>query len=163
MLGAQSCLTLCDPIYCRMPGSSVHAILQAKILEWVAIHFSRKFFWTWVSCLAGRFFTIWATREVLYCLMRMLLTQLCPILCNLWIVVRQGPGFSGHGILQARMLQWVIIPFSRGSSRPRDGTQVSHVADILFTIWTISEAKRTMTPFHVKEFSRSLDSGAPWL
>ena len=38
---AQSCLTLCDPTDCSPPGSSVHGILQARILEWVAISFSR--------------------------------------------------------------------------------------------------------------------------
>ena len=41
MLVAQSCLTLCDPMDCSPPGSSVHGILQARILEWVAISFSR--------------------------------------------------------------------------------------------------------------------------
>ena len=39
---AQSCSTLCDPVDCSPPGSSVHGILQARILEWVAISFSRK-------------------------------------------------------------------------------------------------------------------------
>ena len=66
VLVAQSCLTLCDPI-CSLPGSSVHGILQARILEWVAIPFSRGSSWprdwTWASCTAGRCFTIWATRE----------------------------------------------------------------------------------------------------
>ena len=42
VLVAQSCLTLCDPIDCSPPGSSVHGILQARILEWVAIPFSRR-------------------------------------------------------------------------------------------------------------------------
>ena len=63
----QSCPTLCDPMDCSLPASSVHEILQARILEWVAIPFSRvsspprgK---TQVSCIAGNFFTIWATRE----------------------------------------------------------------------------------------------------
>ena len=37
----QSCLTLCDPVDCNLPGSSVHGILQARTLEWVAISFSR--------------------------------------------------------------------------------------------------------------------------
>ena len=37
---AQSCLTLCDPVHCSLPGSSIHEILQARILEWVAISFS---------------------------------------------------------------------------------------------------------------------------
>ena len=62
-----SCLTLCDPVNCSLPGSSVHGILQARILEWVAIPFSRGSLqprdWTWVSQITGRFFTIWDTRE----------------------------------------------------------------------------------------------------
>ena len=41
MLVAQLCLTPCDPVTCRLPGSSVHGILQARILEWAAICFSR--------------------------------------------------------------------------------------------------------------------------
>ena len=54
-------------------GSSVLGILQARILEWVAISFSRESFWprdqTLVSCIVGRFFIIWATWEALnYCL-----------------------------------------------------------------------------------------------
>ena len=66
-LVAQLCLTLCYPMDYSPPGFSVHGILQAKILERVAILFSRGFSWlrdqTWVSCTAGRFFTIWTTRE----------------------------------------------------------------------------------------------------
>ena len=58
-----------QPMDCSLPGSSVHGILQARILEWVAIHFSRGSSWlkdlTWVSCIAGGSFTIWATREAL--------------------------------------------------------------------------------------------------
>ena len=65
VLVAQSYPTLCDPMDCGLPGSSVHGILQARILEWIAIPFSRGSFWprdlTWVSCIAGRSFTIWAT------------------------------------------------------------------------------------------------------
>ena len=67
VLVSQSCLTLCDPMDSSSPGSSVHGILQARILEWVAIPFSRGSSWprdqTLVSCIPGRFFTIWATRE----------------------------------------------------------------------------------------------------
>ena len=65
----QLCLTLCYPMDCSLPGSSVHGIFQARVLEWVAISFSRGSFWprdwTWVSHIVGRCFTIWATREVL--------------------------------------------------------------------------------------------------
>ena len=57
----------CDPMDCSPPGSSVHGILQARILEWVAIPFSRGSSKprdrTQVSCIAGRFFTSLATRE----------------------------------------------------------------------------------------------------
>ena len=67
VLVIQLCLTLCDPMDCSLPASSVHGILQARILEWVAIPFSRGSSWprnwTWVSHIAGRVFTIWATRE----------------------------------------------------------------------------------------------------
>ena len=45
------------------------------------------------------------------------------------------PGFSVHRISQARILEWVAISFSRGSSRPRDRTQVSHIAGGFFTSW----------------------------
>ena len=62
MLVAQSCLILCNPMDCSPPGSSVQGILQARILEWVAMPFSRQSCWprdrTWVSYIAGRFFTI---------------------------------------------------------------------------------------------------------
>ena len=67
VLVAQSCPTLCNPMDCSLPSSSVHGILQGRILEWVAIPFFRGSSlprnWTWVSCIAGRFFTMWATRE----------------------------------------------------------------------------------------------------
>ena len=54
---------------------------------------------------------------------KVLVTQWWPSLCN--TMDRSLPGSSVHGILQARILEWVPIPFSRGSSRPRDQTQVS--------------------------------------
>ena len=63
---AQSCPTLCDAMDCSPPVSSVHGILQARILEWVAISFSRGSSQprdTQVSCIAGRRFILWATRE----------------------------------------------------------------------------------------------------
>ena len=67
VLVAQLCLTLYNPMDCSLIGSSVHGILQARILERVAISFSKECSrirdWTWVSCIAGIFFTFWATRE----------------------------------------------------------------------------------------------------
>ena len=61
VLVTQSCLTLYIPMEYSLPGSSVHGILQARILEWIAIPFSRGSpwprDWTWVSRIAGGFFT----------------------------------------------------------------------------------------------------------
>ena len=61
MYCAQSCQTLCNPMGCSLPGSSVHGVLQARILEWVAISFSRGPYWprdqTQMSCIG---------RQILY-------------------------------------------------------------------------------------------------
>ena len=134
------CPTLCDPM-----GYTARGILQARILEWVAVPFSRGSSQhrgqTQASRVAGRFFTNWATREAqwltyieqvwkgsgkhlvslswipsLTSAVTMLISQLCPTLCN----PMNQPDSSVHRILQARILEWVAIPFSRGSSRPKD-------------------------------------------
>ena len=67
VLASQLCPTLCDPLDCSPPGSSVQGILQERILEWIAIPFSRESScprdWTQVSCIASRFFAIWATSK----------------------------------------------------------------------------------------------------
>ena len=65
----QSWLTLSDPMNCGLLCSSIHGIFQARVLEWVAISFSRGSSWprdwTQVSHLAGRSFIVWASREAL--------------------------------------------------------------------------------------------------
>ena len=110
VLVAQSCPTLCNPIDCSPPGSSVHGILQASTLEQVAISFSKRNYRKKES-------------EV---------TQSCLTLCDPMDCSLSG--CSVHGILQERILEWVAISFSRGSSRPRDGTQVSCIAGRFFTL-----------------------------
>ena len=75
---SQSCLPLCDPMDCSLPDFSVHGIPQARILEWVAVSSSRGSFpqprdqthISCVSCIAGGFFTHWATWEVYFILTR---------------------------------------------------------------------------------------------
>ena len=63
------CSGLESSMDCSLPGFSIHGIFQARVLEWVAISFSRGSSQprnqTWVSCIAGRHFTLWATREAL--------------------------------------------------------------------------------------------------
>ena len=133
----QPWLSLCDPMGCSPPGSSVHGIFQARILEWVAIPFSK---WsspprdqTWVSCSAGRFFASWATREVKWTEVAQPCLTLCdPMDCSL-------PGSSVDGIFQARILEWVAISFSRRSSWPRDWTQDSCIVGRCFTVWATRE------------------------
>ena len=120
---------VCSPL-----GSSVHGILQARILEWVAIPFSRGSSrprdQTQVSRIAGGYFTICATREAPE--VKVLVALSCPTLCH--PMDCSLPGSSVHGILQARILQWVAIPFSRRSSRPWDQTQVSCIAGRSFSV-----------------------------
>ena len=126
--------------------SSIHGIFQARVLEWVAISFSRGFSWprdwTQVSLITGRCFTIWATRDAQS---ESEVCQSCPTLCN--PMDCSLPGSSIHGIFQASALEWVAISFSRGSSRPRDWTQVSCIAGRHFTIWATREAHQSKTQF----------------
>ena len=102
----QSCPTLCDPMDSSPPSSSVHGILQARALEWVAISFSN-------ACLHAKSL------------------QLCPTLCD--PMDRKPPGSSVHGILQVRILEQLAISSSRGSSQPRDQIPVSCIAGRFFT------------------------------
>ena len=81
----QLCPTLCSPIDGSPPGSSVPGILQARILEWVAISFSN-------ACMHAKSL------------------QSCPTLCE--PMDSSLPGSSVHGILKARILEWVAISFS---------------------------------------------------
>ena len=85
----QSYPTLCKPMDCSLPGSSIHGIFQARILKWVAISFSRRTSqprdWTWVSRTVGRRHAIWANFSA-----------------NPWIVLGNLPswlGKQGHDLL----------------------------------------------------------------
>ena len=87
---------------------------------------------------------------------KVLATQSCSTLCD--PMDCSPPGFSVHGILQARILQWIAFSFSRGSSPPSNHTPVSSTADKFFTIWATREA----TPFNWRDSqvpNGSLESG----
>ena len=109
---AQWSPTLCDPLDSSPPGSSVHGILQARMLEWVAISSSRGSSWprsgthiSCVYCIAGRLFTAEPpgkpSPEV---------SQSCLTLCD--PMHYSLPGSSVQGIFQARILERVAISFS---------------------------------------------------
>ena len=116
-----SCLILCPPTDCSPPGSFLHGILQARILEWIAISFSKGSSQTgkgnpfWSPSLAGGFFTIKTLGTLIHMyevkwseVAQSCLTLCDPIDCSL-------PGSSVHGIFQARVLEWGAIAFSRCS------------------------------------------------
>ena len=65
-------------------------------------------------------------------------TQSCPTVCD-------PMDHTVHGILQARILEWVAVPFSRGSSQPRDRIQLSHIAGGFFTSWATMEAQEYLS------------------
>ena len=139
---AQSCPTLCDPMECSLPDSSIHGIFQARVLEWVAISFSRGSSWpsnrTWVSRIAGRRLTAWATTCKTFAVICRIPFQSLVLLSRISLfqstllslfshsvtsdtcypVDFSPPDSSVHGISQARILDQVAISFSRGSSRP---------------------------------------------
>ena len=90
---------------------------------------------------------VWIICSIMYCAclnhdfhryVCVLFTQLCPILCD--SMDCRPPGSSVHGILQAVTLEWAAIPFSRGSSQPRDWAQVYCITGRLFTICATKEA-----------------------
>ena len=63
------------------------------------------------------------------------------------------PRFSVHGILQARILEWAAIPFSKGSSPPRDGTSVSCIAELCLRTaprWSLAAAERAASKLSVQ-------------
>ena len=128
----QSSLTLVIPW-----TVDVHGILQARILECVANPFSRGSSWpsdqTWVSHIAGRFFTIWATRKA--CGAAAKSRQSCLTLCDSkdW----SPPGSSVPGILQARTLEWVAISFANAWKWKVKVKLLSHVW-LLATPWTVA-------------------------
>ena len=145
----QSCPTLCDPMDCSPPASSVHGILQARTLEWVAMPSSRgssqRRDWTQVfriqadSSLSepprkwyinpSNIF-LWLcfpkAREITAKInkwdLRAKSLQSCSTLYD--PTNHSPPGSSVHGILHARILEWVAMPSSRGPSPPRDGAWV---------------------------------------
>ena len=153
-LVAQSCPTLCNPMDYNLPGFSICGIFQARVLEWVAISFSRGIFPTRKSNSG-----LPHCSQTLYPLshqgspkkvkVKALVDQSHPTLCS--HMDCSLPGSSVHGILQARILKWV--PYSRRSSQPRDWTQVSCIAGRFFTSWPTRETPRSSSDGNACHFS----------
>ena len=134
---AQSCPTLCDPMDCSLSGSSVHEIFQARVLECVAISFSRG-----SSPPRGY------NQGLPHCKQRILLYEppgkfICGkfssvqslsrvrLFANPWTVANQAPPSMEF----SRQEYWSVLPFpSPGSSQPRDRTRVSRIVSRRFTV-----------------------------
>ena len=136
----QLCLTLCDPMAYSPPSSSVHGSLRkntrvgchALLQRILPTQGSNLHLLS--STLAGGFFTTSATWVKV--------AQSCLTLCN-------PMDYTGHGIPQARILEWVAFPFSRGSSQTRDQTQVSYIAGRFITSWATREVQNHLrSPFN---------------
>ena len=130
----QLCPILFNPMDYSLLGSSLYGIFQARILERVAISFFRgpsrprdPTSSSYISCIGKQVLYHWCH------LNGVLVTQSCLTLCK--PTDCSPPGSSVHGVPQARILELVAIPFSRGSSWPKDRTQVSCIAARFFTIW----------------------------
>ena len=120
-LVTHSCLTLCDPLDCNPPGSSVHEIFQARILVWVAISFSRRSSQPRVEPVPPASHALQAdsspvepSGKPLYYIHIYIYVakslRSCPTLCD--PIDGSPPGSPIPGILQARTLEWVAISFS---------------------------------------------------
>ena len=121
-LVAQSCPTLCDPMDCSPPSSSVHGILQVGLLEWVAMPSSRGPSWcrdrTQVSYIAGGFFTDWASRKPFHWSMaspaQMCTGHHCSVLGTMkrgWatFVKQEDRGWLTYSLLPSRHLSYELI------------------------------------------------------
>ena len=85
----------------------------------------------------------------MYYFVKVKVTQSCPTLCS-------PVDYTVHGILQSRILEWVAFPFSRGSSQPRDRTQVSYTAGVFFTNWATREARIILQIPHINDICLSM-------
>ena len=123
-----------------LPGSSVHGLFQARILEWVTIYSPQGIFKSQglnlvscSSCIAGGFFTADPPgKQCNYCL---LVAQSCLTFCD-----SMGSCQAPLSMEFSKQLKWVAISFSRVSSRPKDQTWVSHISGRLFIAWATREA-----------------------
>ena len=109
-----------------LPCSSIHGILQARILEWVAISFSSRSAWprdwTWVYCTAGRLFTIWTTREAHHTDIRQLI-EIC------WIFYK----LTANKLFQILLLQKEWASHSIYVRKPKNKVHLCH------TMWSIPD------------------------
>ena len=119
MLVSQMCPALCDPVDCNPPGSSVHGIFQARILEYVAFPSPGDLPDPGIKLGSP---ALQADSLPSESWEKPLNDVTSNLFWNLLLMDCSPPGSSVHGNFQARILEWVAISYSRGSSPPRDQT-----------------------------------------
>ena len=191
---SQSCPTLSGPMNCSLPGSSIHGIFQARVLEWGAIAFSAwhkktlqkclnngtcflsynqrpgwgesrypnwqlaspRWSGSWlhqpaqlsallnllqIAFLKNQYWStvsfVWSIQGII-CMCVCSFAKSCLTLCD--PMGCSPPGSSVHGISQARILEWVAISFSRGSSQSMNQTHVSSIGRRILYQWATREA-----------------------
>ena len=118
-LVAQSCLTLCDSMNCSLSGSSVHGILQARILEWVAIPSSTQGLNPGLlGCIACKVFTNWATREAQ--LLKTKSLSHVRLFATPWTATCQAP----QSMWFSRQEYWSGLPFPSPGDLPNPGIEL---------------------------------------
>ena len=105
----KSCPTLSDPMDCSLPGSSIHGIFQARVLEWGAIAFSDPYMTTGKTIALTRWTFVGKVMSLLLNMLSAKSLQSCPTLCD--PIDGSSLGSPVPGILQARTLEWVAISF----------------------------------------------------
>ena len=119
--------------WCIFEDSNIIFFNSQKSQSPLTLHLGNKFTSPWHKNITSPWHL--ELLQIMCTLSHSVMSNSCnPIGCNL-------PSSSVHGILQARILEWVAISFSRGSSQPRDWAQVSYIAVRLFTDWTMREAQ----------------------
>ena len=126
---------LCDPMDCNPPGSSVHGFLQARILEWVVISFSRKAKVICI-CISMWIIVLFTTANIWKDLIWF---KSCSVRLSRSVTLCDPMDWMVRGIRQARILECVAFPFYEGPSQPRDRTQFSGIAGGFFTNWAMRE------------------------
>ena len=146
---AQSCLTLCDPMECSLSCSSIYGIFQARVLEWIAISFSRGSSWprnqTRVSLIAGRRFIVWATREA----------HECSNYCTNALISHASKVLLK--ILQARLQQYMNreLPDVQAAFRKGRGTR-DQIANICRIIEKAREFQKNIYFFFI-DYTKAFD------
>ena len=155
---AQSCPTLCYPMDCSSPGSSVHGILQARILKWAVISYSRGCFrlrdWThvsWVSCIVAGFFTAEPLGKLcslinmhIYCFSKCIISLMAETIPNSLLTSSIGLGVLCSGNSECLVNMNVLLMAHESSAHLADptrqtlpvwGTEVDQIPSPNYRAW----------------------------